>query len=657
MNVTELARRLKVTPNELREWLPQFGFDIGKKAIKIDNNVAGKIIQEWPKIKEQIDKQKQAETFKPESVKTEETTVVHVPRYIRVKDFADLAGVPVNKVLAELMKNSVFTSINEKIDADTASIVGEDLGLEVRQEEEEEIMDEQTEEEKKLEEILNKQKEGELEKRPPVIVVMGHVDHGKTKLLDTIRKTNTTEGETGGITQHIGAYQVERNDRTITFIDTPGHEAFTAMRSRGAKAADIAVLIVAADDGVKPQTLEAYKIIQAAGLPFVVAINKIDKEGADIGKVKQELANQLGVIPEDWGGKTICTPISAIEGTNIQDLLDMILLAADTQEEEMRADPSAAAMGTIIESHVNKSAGPVATVLVQNGTLKTGDPITIKRKRYGKVRALRNYKGEIIEQATPSMPAQILGLRIAPEIGDIMEVSEGEKVSKKESKIIKKRPQEEKIATMPEKEDVVTLNLIIKSDVLGSAEAVEESLEKINTDKVKVKIIDKGLGNIMDGDVKKAEASDAQIIGFNVKIPAQVEHLIKEKNVKVNTFSIIYELIDHVKEEMRKLMTPEYERIDLGRLKVLAVFRTDKDSQIVGGKVLEGTIKKDSKIEVTREGEVVGGGELTRLQSGKEDVSAVEENQECGIQYQGKPVIKEGDILQFYEEVEKEKAL
>jgi translation initiation factor IF-2 len=656
MNVTELARKLKVTPNELREWLPQFGFDIGKKAIKIDNNVAGKIIQEWPKIKEQIDRQKQAETVKPEAVKTEEATVIHVPRYIRVKDFANMAGIPVNKVLAELMKNSIFTSINEKIDADTASIVGSDLGLEVKQKEEE-IMGEQTEEEKKLEEVLSKQKGGKLEKRPPVIVVMGHVDHGKTKLLDTIRKTNTTEGETGGITQHIGAYQVERNDRTITFIDTPGHEAFTAMRSRGAKAADVAILIVAADDGVKPQTTEAYKIIQSAGLPFVVAINKIDKEGADEGKVKQELANQLGIIPEDWGGKAICTPISAIQGTNIQDLLDMILLAADTQEEELKADPNATAMGTIIESHVNKSAGPVATVLVQNGTLRSGDPIVIKGKRYGKVRALRNYKGEIIEQATPSMPAQILGLRIAPEIGDIMEVSEGEKVSKKESKIIKKRPKEENVATMPEKEGTVTLNLILKSDVLGSAEAVEESLEKINTEEVKVKIIDKGLGNIMDGDVKKAEASDAQIIGFNVKIPAQVEHLIKEKDVQTHTFSIIYELIDYVKEEMRKLMTPEYERTDLGRLKVLSVFKTEKDNQIAGGKVLDGIIKKDSKVEVVREGEVIEQGQLTGLQSGKEDVSTVEENQECGIQYRGKPVIQKDDILQFYEEMEKEKKL
>ncbi|MFW5888268.1 MAG: translation initiation factor IF-2 [Patescibacteria group bacterium] len=656
MNVTELARRLKVTPNELREWLPQFGFDIGKKAIKIDNNVAGKIIEEWPKIKEEINKQKQTETSKPEAVKMEASTVIKVPRYIRVKDFANMAGIPVNKVLAELMKNSIFASINEKIDADTASIVGSDLGLEVKQEEED-IMGEQTEEEKKLEDVLNKQKDGNLTKRPPVIVVMGHVDHGKTKLLDTIRKVNTAEGETGGITQHIGAYQVEKNNRTITFIDTPGHEAFTAMRSRGAKAADIAVLIVAADDGVKPQTIEAYKIIQSAGLPFVVAINKIDKEGADEGRVKQELANQLGIIPEDWGGKTICTPISAIKGTNIQELLDMILLAADTQEEEMKANPEATAMGTIIESHVNKSAGPVATVLVQNGTLKSGDPIVIKGKRYGKVRALRNYKGEEIKQALPSTPAQILGLRIAPEIGDIMEVSEGEKVSKKESKIIKKRPKEENVATMPEKEGIVTLNLILKSDVLGSAEAVEESLEKINTEEVKVKIIDKGLGNIMDGDVKKAEASGAQIIGFNVKIPAQVEHLIKEKEVPVNTFSIIYELIDYVKGEMKKIMAPEYERTDLGKLKVLAVFKTDKDNQIVGGKVLEGEIKKDSRIEVLRDKEIVAHGELTRLQSGKEDVSTVEENQECGIQYQGKPVIQEGDILQFYKEEEKEKVL
>ena len=661
MNVTELARRLKVTPNELREWLPRFGFDIGKKAIKIDNNIAQKIIQEWPKIKEQIDQEKKAAApATPETEKVEQQpTSVSVPKQIRVRDLATKAQIPVNKVLSELIKNGVFTSINEKIDADTASIVGSELGIDVQQEEGEEGEEqmEQSEEEKKLEDTIKAQEEGKLEDRPPVTVVMGHVDHGKTRLLDTIRKSNTLEGEPGGITQHIGAYQVVRNDRILTFIDTPGHEAFTAMRSRGAKVADIAILIVAADDGVQPQTTEAYRIIQSAGLPFVVAINKIDKEGADPEKTKQELANQLGIIPEDWGGKTITTPISAINNTKIQELLDMLLLTSDSEGEDMKANPYTQAMGTIVESHINKSAGPVATVLVQNGTLRVGDPIVIKGKRYGKVRALRNYNGDEIEEASPSMPAQIVGLKIAPEIGDIMEVSEGEKLNKKDAKLNKKRPSEERPLPGQEKETAATLNIILKSDVLGSAEAVEESLEKINTDEVKVKIIDKPLGNVMDGDVKKAEAADAEIIGFNVKVPTSVESTIKERNVKVNTFSVIYELIDYVKQEMEKLLTPEYDRYDLGRLKVMALFRNEKNSQIVGGKVLEGTIKQDSKVEVTRGNEVIDQGKPVELKCGKEDVSSVEKDQECGIKYEGKPVIQEGDILQFYEEVKKEKSL
>lgn len=659
MNVTELARRLKVTPNELREWLPHFGFDIGKKAIKIDDNIAQKVIQDWPKIKEQIDQEKKAAVpTAPETEEKGQPTSVSIPKYIRVRDFATKAQVPVNRILSELIKNGVFTSINEKIDADTASIVGSDLGIEVHQEEEEggEQM-EQTDEEKKLENTLKDQEEEKLEERPPVIVVMGHVDHGKTRLLDTIRKSNTLEGEPGGITQHIGAYQAVRNNRILTFIDTPGHEAFTAMRSRGAKVADIAVLIVAADDGVQPQTTEAYRIIQSAGLPFVVAINKTDKEGAEPEKTKQELANHLGIVPEDWGGKTICTPISAANNTNIQELLDMLLLTSDSEGEDMRANPQAPAMGTIVESHISKSAGPVVTVLVQNGTLRVGDPIVIKGKRYGKVKALRNYKGEEIEEASPSMPAQILGLKIAPEMGDIMEVSEGEKLNKKDAKLNKKRPADNRPLPSPEQEGVTTLNIILKSDVLGSAEAVEESLEKINTEEVKVKIIDKSLGNILDGDIKKAEAANAEIIGFNVKVPPSVEHLIKEKNIKVNTFSIIYELIDYVKQEMEKLLTPEYEKHDLGRLKVLALFRTEKNSQILGGKVLEGDIKQDSKIEVVRDNEVIDHGKLVELKCGKEDVSNVEKDQECGIKYEGKPVIEEGDILQCYEEIKKEKSL
>ncbi len=656
MNVTELARRLNVTPQELRDFLPQLGFDIGQKAIKVDNNIAQKILEEGSKIKEKIDKQRQTQILPTEVPKTEVPKTIKVPTFIRVRDFASLIRLPVNKVLIQLMQNGIFTSINEKIDADTASIIGSDLGIEIKQQKEsQETEPEQNEDEQKLADSL-KAKDGEtLQKKPPVIVVMGHVDHGKTKLLDTIRKKNTLKGEAGGITQHIGAYQAIRNNKPITFIDTPGHEAFTAMRGRGAKVADIAILIVAANDGVKPQTVEAYKIIESAKLPFVVAINKIDKEGADIEKTKQELVNKLGISPEEWGGKTICTPISAINGEGVQELLDMILLLTETGKQEIKANPNTAAIGTIVESHIDKSAGPIATAIIQNGTLRVNDPIVIKNKKYGKVRAVYNHKGELIKEATPSMPAQILGLKIAPEVGDIIQGDKGEQAGKKMAKIEKKRPQKEVVYSQAntENEDTKNLSLIIKSDVYGSAEAVEEALEKINTDKIKVKIISKGLGNIMDGDIKKAEAADAEIIGFNVKVPPHIEQLQRERGAKIHIFSIIYELIDYVKKEMQQITPQEYERKDLGKLKVLAVFKTNKNNQIIGGRILEGVAKRDAEIEVIRDKEIVVNGKLTQLQAGKEDVTTVEENQECGIQYDGKPVIQEGDTLQFYEKVEK----
>ncbi len=656
MNVTELARRLNVTPQELRDFLPQLGFDIGQKAIKVDNNIAQKILEEGSKIKEKIDKQRQTQILPTEVPKTEVPKTIKVPTFIRVRDFASLIRLPVNKVLIQLMQNGIFTSINEKIDADTASIIGSDLGIEIKQQKEsQETEPEQNEDEQKLADSL-KAKDGEtLQKKPPVIVVMGHVDHGKTKLLDTIRKKNTLKGEAGGITQHIGAYQAIRNNKPITFIDTPGHEAFTAMRGRGAKVADIAILIVAANDGVKPQTVEAYKIIESAKLPFVVAINKIDKEGADIEKTKQELVNKLGISPEEWQGKTICTPISAINGEGVQELLDMILLLTETGKQKIKANPNTVAIGTIVESHIDKSAGPIATAIIQNGTLRVNDPIVIKNKKYGKVRAVYNHKGELIKEATPSMPAQILGLKIAPEVGDIIQGDNGGQARKKMAKIEKKRPQKEVVYSQAntENEDTKNLNLIIKSDVYGSAEAIEEALEKINTDKVKVKIISKGLGNIMDGDIKKAEAADAEIIGFNVKVPPHIEQLQRERGAKIHIFSIIYELIDYVKKEMQQITPQEYERKDLGKLKVLAVFKTNKNNQIIGGRILEGVAKRDAEIEVIRDKEIVANGKLTQLQAGKENVTTVEKNQECGIQYDGKPIIQEGDTLQFYEKVKK----
>ncbi len=655
MNITELARILKVSPFELRQLLPQMGFNVGNKAIKVDKMIAKKIIRGWPVFMAQVERQREMEEKakkEQEALVKKEIKKIEIGHFITVKDLASRANLPVNMVLKELMKNGVFVSMNEKIDFDSAAIIGAELGLEMVLKTEEDVVEQDSGKEI-LAEAIKKEDQSKLETRPPVIVVMGHVDHGKTKLLDAIRKTNVTAGESGGITQHIGAYQVIRKDQKITFIDTPGHEAFTAMRSRGAKVADIAILVVAADDGVKQQTIEAFRIIEAAKIPFIVAINKIDKEEADIDRTKQELSSKLNIIPEDWGGKTVCVPISALAGQGIEDLLDMVLLAREMEAENLKANPEASAIGTIIESNIDKGAGPVATILVQNGSLEVGDQLCFNGIVYGKVRALQNYKGEDIDRAEPSDPARVLGLKILPEVGDILEVGEGRRLKTK--KISSKLQSEQAPITSEVEDDSLKINLIIKADFLGTAEAIEESLMKINTKKIKVKIIHKGLGNIGEGDVKRAEDSQAQILGFNVKVSAQVEDLLREKNIKVNTFSVIYDLIEYVRSEMKNIYQPEIVRKDLGKLEVLAIFRTENKSQIVGGKVLEGEIENNAMVEIWRHEAFVDKGKISKLQSGKQDVNSVEQGKECGINYEGRPIIEVGDTLLFYKEEELER--
>lgn len=650
MNITELARVLRIPPQELRDLLPQLGFAIGQKAIKVDNNTAKKIIKDWPFLRRQWEQKKAAAAIKKQDeVLPKEKKTIAVPSVITVRAYAELAGIPVNRVLAELMKNGVFTSINEKIDFDTALIIGENLNLDVQLAEVK--IEENDKEDKKLEAILAGEDKKDLQDRPPVIVVMGHVDHGKTKLLDSIRSTNVIAGEAGGITQHIGAYQITRKGRVITFIDTPGHEAFTAMRSRGAKVADIAILVVAADDGVKPQTVEAFRIIEAAKIPYLVAMNKIDKPAADVNKTKQELSTQLNITPEDWGGKIICAPISAKDGTGIEDLLDMVLLVAETEATSLKANPNTLAAGTVVESNVDKAAGPLATILVQNGTLRIGDQLCFNDIIYGKVKSLKNYKGEEIAEAGPSTPAKILGLKISPAVGDILNVGEGEKVKTKNIKISSRAADVLPPSSDDNPEDKTPkVNVVIKTDFLGSAEAIEESLMKLNNEKVKVRIINKGLGYITEGDVKRAEDSNAKILGFNVRMSPAIETLVREKQVTVKLFSIIYDLIRYIKEEMQLLVKPEINRIELGRLKVLAVFRTENNSQIVGGKVLDGEIKNNSLIDVKRGDDFIVSGKLTRLQAGKQDVESVGHDQEAGLKYEGKPVVAVDDILVVYRE-------
>jgi len=499
-----------------------------------------------------------------------------------------------------------------------------------------------------------------LRPRPPVIVVMGHVDHGKTKLLDAIRKTNIMEGESGGITQHIGAYQVVKNGKLLTFIDTPGHEAFTTMRSRGARVADVAILVIAADDSIQPQTKESIKIINSAGLPMIVAINKIDKPEANPDKVKQDLA-ALNLVPEEWGGKTICVPISAKQGIGIEDLLEMILLVAETEKEEIMANPAKPAVGTIVESHIDKGEGPVATVLIQNGTLKNGDLIDVGGTFYGKIRAMKDFKNDNVVSAPPSMPVKILGLKAAPSVGDILQVITeiAKKQRVKKYQLNQQATDYTKLAEVKkeEKTENKSLNLILKADVLGSLEAIINSLTKLENPEVSINIISKGLGNINENDIKRAESGKASIFGFRVKLTSAAESLAKEKKVDFKLYEIIYRLLDDIKAKVEELLSPEVIRTDLGRLKVLAVFRKESNTMVIGGSVTKGKVLPKAKIDVIRDKIKLATGSITQLQVNKVDVNEASLGQECGIKYSGKPVIVEGDFLEVYQEEVKEKKI
>jgi translation initiation factor IF-2 len=668
MNVSELARQLKVHPQKLLQTLPEFGFDIGAKAIKVDDRIAQQIIRQWKRIKFILDEREEKEKQKQKELEKEARQssglTVSIPNKITVRELADLLQVPVTRLIMEFMKSGILATQNENIDHDTASLVAQDLGFAVT-EAQTEAKEEPAEHMVNLENILNTDATSP---RPPIIVVMGHVDHGKTKLLDAIRNTNVMAQEAGGITQHIGAYQVEwTNPKTkekspLTFIDTPGHEAFTVMRGRGAKVADIAVLVVAADDSVKPQTVEAINIIKAVKLPVVVAINKIDKEGADVKKVRADLA-QYNIVAEEWGGETPMVEISAKQNLNIDKLLDVLLLVSDLHAEDVKANPDRAAAGTVIEAHVDKGEGPVATILVQTGTLKLNDPLVVNGEIYGKVRAMKNYKGENLKVAPPSCPVRILGFKVAPQVGDILDVGSANTASEinLKEKRNKQSGAEKKVvsasADSEEEEQKKILNLVIKADTLGSLEAIIGSLEKIKNDEVGVRIIGKGLGNVMSDDVAKAETAQAVICGFNVSPAPTVQHMIQDKNIQFLQFSVIYDLLDFVKAELKKLLNPEKIVIELGKLRVAAIFRTAKNSMIVGGRVEDGKIKKDARVRVRRGGEVVGTGKLGQLQSGKQAVNELPEGNEGGLQFDGKLKLEVGDLLEAYTEEEKEKKL
>jgi len=663
MNITELARKLKAPPEELRKKLPELGFSFGARAIKVDTRQAQKIIEAWNEMKrkerlaEKVEMQKSSGERRKDIPK-EELKQVRVPGVVTVRDFATLLDLPVPRVMQELMRNGILASINQQIDFDTASIIAGDLGFNAELEGEK--SDEDVEGIDRIRESVEKESAEKLMIRPPVVVVMGHVDHGKTRLLDAIRSTNVMDTEAGGITQHIGAYQVVRNEQKLTFIDTPGHEAFTVMRSRGAKVADIAILVVAADDGVQPQTKEAINIIKSAHIPFLVALNKIDREQANIDRVKGELS-ELGLVPEDWGGTTIMVPISARQGTNIDQLLDMLILVRDMEKERIVANPDRHAIGTVIESNVNPDAGPVATVLVQSGTLHVGDELGVRGTQYGRVRRMQNWKGDELLEAPPSTPVKILGWKVAPAVGDIMEVPEDVKDLKKIKSTDSSFHATEEVASIKHTQanepglaedgsQKKILNLIIRSDVLGSLEAILGMLDKIHHDDVGVKVISRGLGNITEADIATAAGSHTIVIGFNVKPNTSASELARTKNVDIREYKIIYKLFEAVLEELKEMLPAQIIITEIGTFEVLKNFKKLDNGWIIGGKVKKGKLVPDANLRLQRAGEYIGEGKITSLQLGRAELKDAREGQEIGMQYKGKIKPEESDLIEAYTE-------
>lgn len=572
-------------------------------------------------------------------------TYVEIGESINVQEFSKLIKREVNEVIKALFMLGVMVTINQDIDFDTAQLIGDNFGVEVGQKAPEEDPTEIPEVDDPPEKRVP---------RPPVITVMGHVDHGKTSLLDAIRKTNVTSREAGGITQHIGAYKVNYQGKQIVFLDTPGHEAFTAMRARGAQVTDVAILVVAADDGVMPQTIEAINHAKAAKVPIIVAINKIDRPGANPDHVKQQLAEHE-LIPEDWGGDTIMVPVSAHQKTGISDLLEMILLVAEMQE--LKANPNLPAHGTIIEAQLDKGRGPVATVLVQRGTLHIGDTI-IAGTSYGKVRAMINDRGEKVKKALPSTPVEVLGLNDVPAAGDILD-STDEKTARgvAEKRIAKKKEEEIKLNSKVSLDDlfqrikegeIKELNIVVKADVQGTIEALKASLEKIKNDEVKVAVVHAGVGAITESDVMLASAANALIIGFNVRPDANARKAAETEKVDVRTYRVIYDAINDVEAAIKGMLAPKFKEVIQGRVEIRQLITISK-LKIAGCYVVEGKVTNSSKVRVVRDGIVVHEGVIESLRRFKDDVKEVAQGYECGITLEKFSDLKEGDIFEVYD--------
>lgn len=574
-------------------------------------------------------------------------TQIEIAETISVKDLAADMKKTTAEVIKKLLGYGIMATINQEIDFDTAYLIAQEFGITAVKKEtvtEEDILFDDSED-----------REEELKERPPVIVVMGHVDHGKTSLLDAVRKTNVIEGEAGGITQAIGAYKVKVNDREITFLDTPGHEAFTAMRARGAQITDIAILVVAANDGVKPQTVEAINHAKSAGIPIIVAINKIDLPDANIEKVKQELM-AYELVPEEWGGDTIYVPISAKKGENIDQLLEMVLLEADVLE--LKANPNKQAKGAVIEARLDKSKGAIATMLVQRGTLDVGDTIVVGSS-IGRIRAMKDDKGKSVKSAGPSTPVEIMGLTEVPEAGETFYEVKNEKMAKHLIERRKRQAREKAMASATkvtldnlfsqmEEGKLKVLNLIVKADVQGSVEAVKQSLEKLQNEEVRVKVIHAAAGAVNQSDVTLAKVSNAIIIAFNVRPDATAKEMAEKDEVEIKQYSIIYQAIEDVEMAMKGMLEPKYEEKIIGSVEVRQTFRISNVGTIAGAYVLSGKVERNAGIRVIRENVVIHDGHLSTLKRFKDEVKEVGKGFECGIQIENYNDIKEGDMLEIY---------
>jgi translation initiation factor IF-2 len=603
-------------------------------------------------------------TYTPASAPVPDGVIV-VERASTPQDLGPKLNRTAADVVRYLMQQGEMVTATQSLSDDMIELFAAEIGAEIRLVDPGEEQEVELQGKLGLDELLDDDPEGRTP-RPPVITVMGHVDHGKTKLLDRIRNANVIEGEAGGITQHIGAYQAVKNDRPLTFIDTPGHAAFTAMRARGAQATDIVILVVAADDGVMPQTVEALTQAKAAEVPIVVAINKIDREDANPDRVKQQLS-ELGLIPTDWGGDTEMIPISAREGIGVDDLLETLLLVADLQDPPIAASPEGRAAGVVLEARLDVGRGPVATVLVQRGRLKIGDPL-VAGAAWGRVRALINDRGQNVTEATPSMPVQVLGLSEVADAGDKFVVAPDEKVAKsvaetrehwqrlaslgREAAVTSGGARLEDIFEQIRQGEVATLNLILKADVIGSLEALTEALRKLERDDVTLSFVDRAVGGISQNDVQFAAASNATIIGFNVRPDRKSRELAAAEGVEIRTYEIIYQVLEDIENAMVGMLAPTYEEVVTGEAEVREIFSVPRVGKVAGCYVTNGTISRGSKVRFLREGTIIWKGEISSLKRFKEDAREVNAGYECGIGLSDFQDLKQGDVIETFEERE-----